>query len=45
MSADSLQRLLDVVDGQVVAATGDDRERLVALRQRLQDALDTVNQA
>jgi MFS superfamily sulfate permease-like transporter len=45
MSADSLQRLLDVVDGQVLAATGDDRERLVALRQRLQDALDTVDQA
>lgn len=42
MSADSLQRLIDVVDAQIAAATGADQERLAALRQRLQAALDAI---
>jgi high affinity sulfate transporter 1 len=42
MSADSLQRLIDVVDAQIPAATGADQERLATLRQRLQAALDSI---
>lgn len=42
ISADALQRLIDVVDGQIPAAAGADGERLRALRQRLQDALDAI---
>jgi hypothetical protein len=42
MSGDSLQRLAEVIDVQIEAASGDDRERLVALRRRLQEALDLI---
>ena len=42
MSADSLQRLVDVVGAQIPAATGADRERLEALQRRLQDAIETI---
>ena len=42
MSADSLQRLVEVVSTQIPAATGADRERLEALQRRLQDAIDTI---
>ncbi len=44
ISADSIQRLLDVVDAQLPAATGSDAARLAALRQHLQGALDTAEQ-
>ena len=42
MSADSLQRLVDVVGAQIPAATGADQERLEALQRRLQDAIETI---
>lgn len=44
ISADSIQRLLDVVDAQLPAATGSDAVRLAALRQHLQGALDTTEE-
>ncbi|MEI2691485.1 MAG: sodium-independent anion transporter [Anaerolineae bacterium] len=43
MSADTLQRLIDVIDAQITAATVVDQERLATLRQRLQDALDVID--
>ena len=45
MSADSLQRLVDVVGVQIPAATGADRERLEILQQRLQDAIESIDRA
>lgn len=42
MSADSLQRLVDVIGAQIAAATGADQARLTTLRQRLQGALDAI---
>jgi hypothetical protein len=31
-----------VINAQILAASGDDRERLAALRRRLQEALDDI---
>ncbi len=45
MSADTLQRLIDVVDAQILAATGVDQTRLTTLRQGLQAALDSIEPA
>jgi hypothetical protein len=42
MSADSLQRLVEVVGTQIPTTTGADRERLEALQRRLQDAIETI---
>jgi MFS superfamily sulfate permease-like transporter len=45
IAGDSIQRLITVVDAQIEAAGGDDRERLAALRRRLQEALDDIEPA
>jgi hypothetical protein len=44
IAGDSLQHLAEVIDAQIEAASGDDRERLVAPR-RLQEALDDIEPA
>jgi MFS superfamily sulfate permease-like transporter len=44
MSEDSLQRLIEVIDAQLPAASGADQERLATLRERLQEAVATINQ-
>ncbi|HSN75364.1 MAG TPA: SulP family inorganic anion transporter [Anaerolineae bacterium] len=45
IAGDSLQRLITVIDAQIEAASGDDRERLAALRRRMQEALDDIEPA
>jgi sulfate permease, SulP family len=45
IAGDALQRLITVINAQILAASGDDRERLAALRRRLQEALDDIEPA
>jgi sulfate permease, SulP family len=45
MSLDNMQRLIDVIDGQLSEAAGSNQERLRALRERLQAVLTASKQA